>query len=99
MAEDKKPYIAPNGLHVVKLTTHRFGIHNPGEVAGFEEKTAAALVEKGWAVPFTPSAEVIAKHDNERAEANQGKPVAAKAAPPPPPVESSTTESKKPPAK
>ncbi len=65
---DKLPYYSPNGLRVVKLTTHRVGIHNPGELCGFEEKTAQALVDKGWAQDFTPEAAVIAKHDEEKAK-------------------------------
>lgn len=58
---DKKPFYAPNGRRIVKLTTHRFEQHNPGEVAGFEDDVAKALLEKGWAVDYQPTAEELAK--------------------------------------
>ena len=47
MAETK-PYIAPNGKHVVKLKA-RFEQHNAGEICGFEEQYARELVAKGYA--------------------------------------------------
>jgi hypothetical protein len=58
---DNKPFYAPNGKRVVKLTTHRFEQHNPGEVAGFEDDVAKALIEKGFAVDYQPTEAELAQ--------------------------------------
>jgi len=52
---NEKPYITKKGLQIVKLTTHRFGVHNPGEVAGFMPDIAEKLIEKGFATNYTPA--------------------------------------------
>lgn len=68
MADDKKPYIAPNGLAIVKLTTHRYGVHNPGEVAGFDPETAEQLVKQGFASYVdAPTAAPVASKDQKPA--------------------------------
>jgi hypothetical protein len=61
-------YYAPNGLRIVKLTTHRFEQHHPGEVAGFSDEVADALVGKGFAENHTPDAATVAKHEEEKAK-------------------------------
>lgn len=76
---EKKPYVAPNGKHVVKLKV-RFEQHNAGEVCGFEEKVVRELTAKNYAEHYEPTDEERAQHDAEKAEANGGKPVPKPAA-------------------
>lgn len=79
---EKKPYTAPNGKHVVKLKV-RFEQHNPGEVCGFEEKVARELTSKNYAEYYQPTDEEHDRNVKDAAElgvGGYGKP-AAKAEP------------------